>query len=274
MVKTIANQPSPSQVVGKLSECFRRLEQAGLDLDDLQAVIDDPTMRVRLVRYWKAGARETHTYQETTSQLRVRERIPRNFIGINEVMQQMNVIYADPDLATLAEVPEALLADWCDDDLVFPGFPLTVQEMFRRHPDLFAITKEEGGRKELYRGHHGFIKEVKVELRWYRIRKIGVKYYRSQHDLNYHEGNLEQGKCRVASIAPVTFMALMYRLLTGEWLFEQGVRCREERERAYFGFHKHGNDSFPDGYNPSYIESRGVANDVDYPWDVAAEWKL
>ncbi|MBI2024740.1 MAG: hypothetical protein HYT03_01430 [Candidatus Harrisonbacteria bacterium] len=55
MGESIANPKAmkASQVLGRFSECYRRLEEAGLTFTDLQYPIDDPEFRDRLVEFWK-----------------------------------------------------------------------------------------------------------------------------------------------------------------------------------------------------------------------------
>lgn len=57
MTEIIAN-PSPEKVIGRASECMRRLFEAGLTYDALQMPITDPEMRHRLVGTWNSGCRE------------------------------------------------------------------------------------------------------------------------------------------------------------------------------------------------------------------------
>ncbi|MDP2856155.1 MAG: hypothetical protein Q8N90_03525 [bacterium] len=44
-----------AKVIGRASECMRRLLEAGLSYEALQMPIDDPEMRGRLVRFWMSG---------------------------------------------------------------------------------------------------------------------------------------------------------------------------------------------------------------------------
>lgn len=55
MGKTIANQTSPSQILGRAATLLRLLEEEGLPYDAWQIPIDDPEKRRMLVAYWKAG---------------------------------------------------------------------------------------------------------------------------------------------------------------------------------------------------------------------------
>jgi hypothetical protein len=65
MAESIANlNVSPSQVSGKLATWHRVMEEAGLSYEDLQAPIDDPEMRERLVTAWKNGARVEVRYTQ------------------------------------------------------------------------------------------------------------------------------------------------------------------------------------------------------------------
>ncbi|MFH0770453.1 MAG: hypothetical protein V1926_03695 [Candidatus Peregrinibacteria bacterium] len=55
MAKTIANQLSPSQVLGRAATLLRLLEEDGLPYDAWQLPIDAPQKRRLLVTYWAAG---------------------------------------------------------------------------------------------------------------------------------------------------------------------------------------------------------------------------
>ncbi|MFH0769924.1 MAG: hypothetical protein V1926_00950 [Candidatus Peregrinibacteria bacterium] len=55
MAKTIANQLSPSQVLGRAATLLRLLEEDGLPYDAWQLPIDAPQKRKLLVTYWVAG---------------------------------------------------------------------------------------------------------------------------------------------------------------------------------------------------------------------------
>lgn len=54
MSEIIANLMA-AKVIGRASECMRRLLEAGLSYEALQMPIDDPEMRGRLVRFWMSG---------------------------------------------------------------------------------------------------------------------------------------------------------------------------------------------------------------------------
>ena len=53
MAKFIVNQATPSQVSGRLATWHRVMEEAGLEYDDLQVPIDDPSFRSSLVEFWR-----------------------------------------------------------------------------------------------------------------------------------------------------------------------------------------------------------------------------
>ena len=56
MEKPIANPKAmkASQVTGRIANCHRLLEEAGLSFDDWQAPIDDVEFRHQLVQFWKS----------------------------------------------------------------------------------------------------------------------------------------------------------------------------------------------------------------------------
>ena len=57
-VATSTANPNPSQAIGRLSEWYRRMEEAGLTFEDLQTPIDNASFRSDLVRFWQDGGRD------------------------------------------------------------------------------------------------------------------------------------------------------------------------------------------------------------------------
>lgn len=160
MVKTIAN-PTTSQVVGRISELHRRLEEAGLSFDDLQLPIDDPEMRKRLVRFWKAGAHEASTDQKLARAI-----FGLSFIGPKDVAELLKVQFSAKQLTQLEPIPftEATLQEVRNTHVLVAGFPLSIDEIRRKVPHLFCTS--EGG----WYANEAFARK-KVRLAWHLVRR-------------------------------------------------------------------------------------------------------
>jgi hypothetical protein len=149
MVATIAN-PSPAQVIGRASECMRRLMEAGLTYDALQQPIDDPKMRERLVGFWLSGG-----FQPTTSQEMARQVMSRSFFGVEEAIRHFKVRPSKKDLETLDQIPftQEELQQVKDTHLLVAVFPFSLLQIREKAENLFykqdwynsqAFAKEQG----------------------------------------------------------------------------------------------------------------------------------
>lgn len=181
MSTNIANQQQvdPSKVLGRVSEAFRRLFEQGLNLNDLQTVINDPKLRKRLVRYWKSNG-----YQPSTNQQVARYIMGENFLGIEEVTQYFGHRFTNKELLQLEEIPFTMekLEECKDNYILFPGFDLENNrdlklkidqtmgfrtESYSRNPGNPLIEKDSS----LITPSQSFYKKEGVCLRWYLIRK-------------------------------------------------------------------------------------------------------
>ncbi len=91
MEKPIANPKAmkASQVIGRIAECQRRLEEAGLSFEDWQAPIDDVEFRRELVEFWqRRGKSEPIAPENPTSHKRAKDIMGDNFLGIEEAQKQ------------------------------------------------------------------------------------------------------------------------------------------------------------------------------------------
>ncbi|OGY15819.1 MAG: hypothetical protein A3H88_03870 [Candidatus Blackburnbacteria bacterium RIFCSPLOWO2_02_FULL_44_9] len=104
MAPSIANQ-SPSQVLGRVAEWYRRMEQAGLLLDDLQACINDAGLRRRLVHFWQTGGQQTTQVEEPEAHRLARGVMSKNFFGIPEWATHYDVSFSEAQLAQVVGFP-------------------------------------------------------------------------------------------------------------------------------------------------------------------------
>jgi len=154
MATSIANQISPSKVIGRLSEWYRRMEEAGLTFDDLQTPIDDPGLRQRLIAFWKSGG-----FQKTVSQERARGIMGKNFFCIEEAVKFFGVNPTPQQLAALTEIPfpfsEEVLEQSKSSHVLVAVFPLSIleirgrveRELFYKHE--YAWYNNESFAKDL-----------------------------------------------------------------------------------------------------------------------------
>jgi hypothetical protein len=168
MANPVANQISASRILGRVSEWYRRMEQAGLTFDDLQTVIDDPEKRERLVHYWKTGICDL-----TTSCKRACEIMGKNFLGTEEISRHFGVKFDAKQLVQLATIPftETTLQACKKTHILVAGYPLSIwdirEDEARR--DLFYSREKDVVRNK--NKEPQYVSEETVRLRWYLIRK-------------------------------------------------------------------------------------------------------
>src|SRR5262245_46562797 len=91
-----------------------------------------------------------------------------NFHGIEDVQQYLGFTHTPEQLQQLTAIPfpEETLCDCRDTHLLFPGYPLTLQELRNRHPNLFIGGKE----RSLYEDCLFFSIE-RLTPRWHLLQK-------------------------------------------------------------------------------------------------------
>ena len=237
MAELIAN-PEPAKVIGRASECMRRLMEAGLTFEDLQQPIDDPKMRERLVCFWRSGG-----YNPTTTQKRVREIMGRNFFGIKEAVRHFGVNPTRQQAVALSEIPfsEATLEACKETHVLVAIFPLSILEI-RGKSTLFY--NQDWYEKEPFARDRG-------DAEWQLIRKTPVEDSMSktwQEQQTLLATNEETPKARL-----MVYATIGHFLATGERLFEK--------------FYVRSSDVGSGGYRVSVGAFGSGGLDIDRDWD-------
>lgn len=171
MEKSIANPKTmkASQVIGRITECQRRLEEAGLSFEDWQAPIDDAEFRQQLVEFWRTRGQATEPVPVLpTSHKRAKDILGKNFISIDEVKKYLGTTFSGKDVEKLAEIPwsEETLESVKDTHILLPGHPLSILEIREKAPKKTFYSYGDA-----WYNNQSFATKEKVELRWYLIRK-------------------------------------------------------------------------------------------------------
>jgi len=213
----IANQPSPSQVSGRLATWHRVMEQAGLTYEALQMPIDDPKMRKRLVLFWLSGG-----YSPTISQKDARKIMGENFFGVEEAIRHFGV---EPTEAQVAQIrafakvpfPEEVLRQVKDTHILVAVFPLSILDIRAKTEDLFHDRTRYNSEK---------FAQDKGKFGWYLVRKHILpdstgKTWQAQQELLKNNEEVSTAKVMIYTI-------IGHYLATSERLFEKVYnRCSD-----------------------------------------------
>lgn len=211
MERSIANQTlTPSQVLGRVNECVRRLLEAGLTFDVLQKPIDDPEARRRLVEFWNAGC----DVPLSTSQVRAREIMWNNMFGVEDAIKHFGVSPTERDLATLSRIPfsEKTLKECRDTHILVAIFPLSILEIRDKSKQKLFFSHEDAWYNERV-----FAKD-KGRAEWQLVRKTPVpnstsKNWQKQQDLLTNNEEVPNPRVMV-------YTTIGHFLATDERLFE------------------------------------------------------
>ncbi len=244
MKESIANQMSPSQVSGKLATWHRVMEEGGLTYDDLQKPIDDPVMRQRLIRYWRAGAPDC-----------AREIMGANYFGIEEARAYFGIKPLDRELLALAEIPfaEETLEECKDTHILAAIFPLCIRDIPYRADsrllyDLQSYYDEPFTR---YFSHAS----------WQLIRKTPIQ---DSTEKSYTEQqSLLKGNEKIPSVKDMVYALIGHYLATHERLFGNiFVRCSDtfsDNRRVQIGRFDSGGIVICGGEDDSHSANIGLA---------------
>lgn len=221
-MKIIAN-PSPKEVLGRASECMRRLLDDGLLWDAVQKPINDPEMRRRLVRFWNSGG-----FEHTTSQKLVRKIMGKNFFGVEEAIQHLGAKPTKAQLSALAEIPyiEAELREVKDTHVLVAVLPLSILDIRGKvERQLYYSHEDAWYNNQAFAKDHG-------EVSWQLVRKAPVPDSTSK---NWAEQQALLAKNEETPKARVMIYAIIgHYLATGERLFENTyVRCSDVGSYGY-----------------------------------------
>jgi hypothetical protein len=223
MDNTIAN-PTPVQVIGRASECLRRLMEAGLSYKALQVPIDDRERRENLVDFWMGGC-----VLPTTSQKLGREIMGKNFLGLAEAAKRFGVALSKDDERALAEVPfsEAVLRECVSTHVLVATLPLSISDI-RSKVDRELFCSHEGA----WYNNEAFASVKPNRAHWLLIRKTEVpgSLSKTWQDQQALLGKDEE----VPTSQEVVYMTILYYLVTGERLFQNlYVRTRDVSSSGY-----------------------------------------
>ena len=198
-------------------------------------------------------------YKPTPSQIRAREIMGKNCLGIEEAVRHFGATFTDEQLASLAEIPfsEAVLEECKNTHVLVAGFPMSILNIRAKAPS--KKPKTFYSYKDAWYNTQAFAKDEKVEVRWYLIRKEAVagstsKTYGEQTAmLSAHE--------EVPRACELVYAVVLYFMATGERLFPsiyvRTVSLDSDGSRVYVG----------------YFDSDGLlvnGNWVDYRYDDVA----
>ena len=258
MVNSTANQlPTDVQFekqLGQLSTFVRVMPQAGLPIEEsLQAPIDDPDMRKRLVRFWLSGG-----YEPTTMQKLAREIMGKNYFGIEEGAQYFGVKPTRTQLSALTEVPltEAELRECKDTHVLVAVFPLSVLEIRGKVERSLFYNREDA-----WYNKQAFAKD-KGEAHWQLVRKTPVE---NSTNKTWQDQQALLAKNEETPTAQVmTYTIIGHYLATGIRLFENVyVRCSDVDSggsRVYVGFFGSGGFGIGDGSDGDRDDGLGLSS--------------
>lgn len=191
MATTIVS-PKPSQVLGRVAELHRMLEEAGLTFDDLQRPISNREFRQKLVEFWRGDADRARQVAQAiigtassqpNSVAQARAILGKNFFGAEEWLSHYGVAVSE-----IPEFPwdEAVLNSPCpfvkgrkvkDTHFAFLGVPhngersMTITTLHQLHP---ANKQPRFYSTDPWYNNQGFATEIICSLRWYLLLKAIV----------------------------------------------------------------------------------------------------
>jgi len=165
------------------------------------------------------------TYEPTPSQIRAREIMGRNFLGIEEMTKHYKISPTLEQLETLAEIPfsEEMIEEHKYKYLLVAGSPITIVDMraktLLKKPKIFYSNEDAS-----WYNIQGFANTEKVGLNWYFIRKTAI---RDSFDKKFTDqiGFLGLNE-EVPRACELVYAVVLYFLSTGERLFgDVYARC-------------------------------------------------
>ena len=169
----------------------------------------------------------TVTYEPTPSQIRAREIMGKNFLGIEETIRHYSAAYTEEQIAALAEIrdedgniiTEAELEECKNTHLLVAGFPMTIVDIRKKAPSK-KPKKTFYSYKDSRYNTQAFATDELVELRWHLIRKTEVSNSRSTAFETQKQllGSNEY----VPRACDLVYAIVLYFMVTGERLFANG----------------------------------------------------
>ncbi len=233
-------------LAGEINAANQRLWVAlGDNADDVATRINtDPAFVANMARLMVNGG-----FEPSTSQVRAREIMGRNFFGVEEAIKHFGVNPSKQQLAFLAEVPwgEEVLRACKDTHVLLATFPLSVLDVrgiVKKLADQTLFYKQDWYDKQAFSADKG-------EIGWQLVRKEPIANS-TRKTWNEQQALLSKDE-ETPTARVVVQTAIGHFLATGERLFEKiYVRCVDldsGGHRVYVG----------------YFDAEGL--DVSYYWD-------
>jgi len=176
----------------------------------------DPVYARRIARFMQNNGHSLYV-----SQMRAREIMGNNFLAIEDVIKHFGVSFTDDEMAALRDIPfsEAELLECKDTHVLFPGYPISQQEIYNRVPNLFF--------KKYWYNCRNLDSKKKVELRWYLIRKDIVECSKNRTYQEQTEERLTVNE-EVPRECELIYMIILYFMVYQVRLFENVfARCAD-----------------------------------------------
>jgi hypothetical protein len=157
------------------------------------------------------------TYESTPSQIRAREIMGKNFLGVEEVVRHYGATFSIEQLSLLANIPfsEAELEECKNTHVLVAGFPMTILDIRKKAPS--KKPKTFYSYKDAWYNTQAFATDEQVEVRWYLIRKEAVANSTSK---TYDEQKaLLSEHDEVPRACDLVYAIVLYFMAMGERLF-------------------------------------------------------
>jgi hypothetical protein len=194
----------------------------------------------------------TLAFQPTPSQVRAREILGKNFLGIEEAMRHYGAAYTEEQIATLAEIPfsEAEIEERKNDFLLVAGSPMTVLDIRKKAPNK-KPKKAFYSYKDAWYNTQVFATNERVGVEWFWIRKTAVENSFSKSFADQQQ--LTPAGEEVPRACELIYAVVLYFMATGERLFSNVyVRCIDVGSDGYRVF-------------VGYFDADGLS--IDNGWD-------
>lgn len=160
-------------------------------------------------RDWAVSMPANHV--DTPSQSAARAIMGNHFFGLEDVRHHCGSFFGGEGVALLEHVPfsEATLRACRTTHILFPGYPLSITEMYAKCPEIFSPL----GNAQF----DSFARDERVDLRWYLIRRTyrpATQTFAEQHaQLSCHEE--VPLACEMVFMAILSWLARKQRVFRG-----------------------------------------------------------
>jgi hypothetical protein len=137
---------------------------------------------------------------------------PTDVHGIDQVQQYFGVTYTEQQLIELVDLPwpDEVLKECAGTHLLVAGCSLSIGEVKEKHCGLF------GQNSPCWYNNQPFAHDERLGCKWYLLRKDWVP--RSYHKRLNDQVKLLPPEEEVPLACEVTYVTILHRLVTGEWL--------------------------------------------------------